>query len=322
MPLLSVVVPVYKEQDNIRPFLTRLVPVLESIGTYEILFCLDPSPDRTEQVIEEEIQHNENIFLMVFSRRFGQPSATMAGILECQGDYCVVIDVDLQDPPELIADLYAKAQEGFDVVAAQRVSRDGETLLKKAVSYLGYKVINKIAHVSIPTNTGDFRIMSRRVIEGLRQHPESHCFLRGLVSLVGYKQTTLPYKREARLQGAGHYNRFLGSLKIGFNGIIGFSSYPLSLLLFSGCFLAFLSLIGIGYLLTSKFVFHNNYPIGIPTAIVSILFMGGIQLISIGLLGEYVGRIYDEVKRRPRYIVDRVVSRKAAELRMEREVLR
>ena len=167
-PVISVIVPVYKEEDNIRPFLARTVPVLEKLGSYEIVFALDPSPDRTEQIIREEIERNPNIGLMVFSRRFGQPAAVMAGILNCRGQWCVVIDVDLQDPPEMIEALWRKAQEGFDVVRARRETRAGETLLRRMITETGYKLINSIADVPIPRNTGEFRIMSRRVIEELR----------------------------------------------------------------------------------------------------------------------------------------------------------
>jgi len=230
-PLISVVVPVYKEERNIRPFLERTVPVLERLGAYEILFCLDPSPDRSEEVIREEIEKNPGVGLLVFSRRFGQPAATMAGILNCRGLWCVVIDVDLQDPPELIETMLRKAEEGFDVVTARRGSREGETLVKKAVSHVGYKLINRIADVPIPPNTGDFRIMERRVVEELRGLSESHGFLRGLVSLVGFRQSEVLYERDMRHIGAGNYNRYLGSLKIGFNGIIGFSTFPLQMMM-------------------------------------------------------------------------------------------
>src|SRR5262245_7932425 len=183
-PLISVVVPVYKEERNIGPFLERAVPVLERIGTYEIIFCLDPSPDQTEAAILQEIARNPRIGLLVFSRRFGQPSATMAGILNCRGDWCVIIDVDLQDPPEVIEALWRKADEGFDVVTARRATREGETLVKRAISRLGYRLINQIAEVPIPRNTGDFRLISRRVVEELRGLSERHGFLRGLVALV------------------------------------------------------------------------------------------------------------------------------------------
>jgi dolichol-phosphate mannosyltransferase len=308
MKAISVVVPVYKEEANILPFLNRLEPILASIGDYEILFCLDPSPDNTEAVIEGEIKRNPNIALMVFSRRFGQPSAVMAGIRECKGEACVVIDVDLQDPPELIADLYRKMQEGYHVVYAKRRSRAGETLVKRFVSYLGYKVINAISDVNIPRNTGDFRIMSRRVIEELRYLKEGHGFLRGLVAFVGFEQAYVEYDRDERAHGAGHYNRYLGSLKIGFNGIVGFSNFLLSFVAILGCLLAVTGFIAALYIAISKLFFDFPYPLGTPTTFILILLIGGIQLISIGILGEYIGRIYDEVKMRPMYIVKKRVN--------------
>ena len=307
-PLLSLVVPVYKEEHNIRPFLARAVPVLERLGSYEILFCLDPSPDRTEEMIREEIARNPRIGLLVLSRRFGQPAATMAGILNCRGRWCVVIDVDLQDPPEMIETLLHRADEGFDVVAARRATREGETWVKKLVARIGYQVINEIADVQIPRNTGDFRIMSRRVVEELRALSERHGFLRGLVSLVGYPQTEVFYERDARHAGAGNYNRYLGSLKIELNGIFGFSTVPLQLMMWSGFLIALISAVAIIVVVAMKLWHGDDYPMGIPTITVLVLFIGGVQLAAIGMLGEYVGRIYDEVRRRPLYIVERAVN--------------
>jgi glycosyltransferase involved in cell wall biosynthesis len=302
---ISAVVPVYKEEGNIEPFLARIVPILERIGSYEILFCLDPSPDRTEEVIEEQIGGNPNLGLLVMSRRFGQPAATLAGILNCRGDACVVIDVDLQDPPELIPDMYAKMREGYDVVYATRRSREGETLLKRAIANLGYSLINAISEVRIPRNTGDFRIITRGIIEELRGLPESHGFLRGLVALVGYRQTAIEYHRDPRLAGTGKYNRYLGSLKIAFNGLFGFSTTPLQVSLWTGVSIAVISVLLILYILFTKLVLDQDYPLGIPTITVLVLFIGGVQLISVGIIGEYIGRIYDEVRRRPHYIVER-----------------
>ena len=173
--VLSVVVPVYKEEANIRPFLSRLESALASIGqAWEVIFCLDPSPDRTEEVIRTEIRRNPAVKLLVFSRRFGQPAATMAGILNCNGDACCVIDVDLQDPPELIPQMVARLSEGFDVVYAKRRTRAGETRLKRIISYFGYALIARFSDVEIPRNTGDFRVMSRRVIEELGRLHETH----------------------------------------------------------------------------------------------------------------------------------------------------
>lgn len=301
---ISVIVPVYKEEKNIKPFLERMEKVLESISSdYEIIFCLDPSPDKTQLVIESEIKRNSNIKLMVFSRRFGQPAATMAGILNCTGNSCVVIDVDLQDPPELIVDMYKKLNEGFEVVYAKRKSRKGETLFKRVISYIGYSVINKLSDVQIPRNTGDFRIMTRKVIEELRNLNESHGFLRGLVAYVGYNQTFIEYDRDERLTGKGNYNRLTGSLKIGLNGLISFSSRPLFMMSIAGFILAgFSFLIGILYFLQK--VFGHHLTPGLSTTVLMVTFFAGVQLLGLGLIGEYVGRIYDEVKRRPLYIIE------------------
>jgi len=232
----------------------------------------------------------------------------MAGILNCGGQWCVVIDVDLQDPPELIEQLYRKAAEGFDVVTARRASRQGETLVKRVVSEFGYSVINAIAEVPIPRNTGDFRLINRRVIEELRGLSESHGFLRGLVSLVGFSQTEVTYERDARHAGAGNYNRYLGSMKIGLNGIIGFSTFPLQIMMWAGFGIAALSALAIFLVIILKIIEGDEYPMGIPTVTVLVLFIGGVQLAAVGVLGEYIGRIYDEVRRRPLYIVDRAVN--------------
>lgn len=305
---VSLIVPVYNEENNILIFLGRAEKVLEAMGvSYEIIFALDPSPDRTEEVILQEINRNPNIKLMVFSRRFGQPAATMAGILACQGETCVVIDVDLQDQPELIESMYARLQEGYEVVYAKRRSREGETLIKKIISHIGYAVINRFSDVQIPRNTGDFRIMTRRVIEELRRLNETHGFLRGLVAYVGFKQTYIEYDRDSRFAGKGNYNRLTGSLKIGLNGLISFSSRPLFAMSIAGFVLAgFSFLVGSWYVL-QKLIGIDLTP-GLSTTVLVVSFFAGVQLLGLGLIGEYVGRIYDEVKRRPMYIVDRRVN--------------
>jgi dolichol-phosphate mannosyltransferase len=307
-PHVSLVVPVYKEEENIRPFLRRAEKVFETMGvSYEIIFALDPSPDRTEEAILEEIGRNPNIRLLVFSRRFGQPAATMAGILSCRGETCVVIDVDLQDQPELIAELHAKLQEGYEVVYAKRRSRKGETLAKRAISHLGYAAINRLSDVPIPRNTGDFRIMTRRVIEELRRLNECHGFLRGLVAYVGFKQAYVEYDRDERFAGKGNYNRLTGSFRIGLNGLIGFSSRPLQFMSLAGLAIAALSfLLGTWYV-AQKLMGVELTP-GLPTTVLVVTFFSGVQLLGLGLMGEYVGRIYDEVKRRPMYIVDKRVN--------------
>lgn len=307
-PSISIVVPVYCEEMNIQPFLRRTESVLDRMQiSYEIIFSLDPSQDRTEAIIMENIERNPNIKLLVFSRRFGQPAATMAGILNCSGKACVVIDVDLQDQPELIYDLYNKMLDGNDVVYAKRRSRKGETLVKRVISSVGYWVINKLSDVQIPSNTGDFRIMTRRVIEELRGLNESHGFLRGLVAYVGFKQAFIEYDRDERFKGVGNYNRFTGSLRIGLNGIIGFSAKPLFIMSMCGFFLAFISfLLGFWYLI-QKAIGVNLTP-GLSTTVLLITFFAGLQMIGLGLIGEYIGRIYDEVKQRPLYILEKKVN--------------
>jgi glycosyltransferase involved in cell wall biosynthesis len=305
---ISIVVPIYKEEKNIRPFLSRMEPVLERLtDRYEIIFALDPSPDLTEAVVLEEIERNPSLKLMVFSRRFGQPAATMAGIEAASGDIVGVIDVDLQDPPELLENMVAKMREGFDVVYAQRRTRAGETLVKKIVSYIGYAVINRLSEVPIPRNTGDFRIMSRRVANHLVALNEGHGFLRGLVAFVGFPQAAVQYDRDARFSGIGNYNRLTGSLKIGINGLVSFSSRPLQLMSIAGAVLAFFSFV-VGALYVLQKLFGYELTPGLPTTVLVVTFFSGVQLLSLGLLGEYVGRIYDEVKRRPPYILEKKVN--------------
>jgi dolichol-phosphate mannosyltransferase len=271
---------------------------------YEIIFSMDPSPDRTEEVVLEERLTDPRVKLLKFSRRFGQPMATLAGMEYSRGDAVIVMDVDLQDPPELIHDMVNKWKQGYDVVLPQRRARTGEPWLKKLVAGTGYKVINKIADVKIPQNTGDFRLMTRRVILEVVKLKESHGFLRGMVAVVGYKQCLIPFDRPARFAGETNYNRFFGSLRIGFNGIFCFSTYALTLSTQFGFVIAVASfLIAMTYLVMKLAGFP--FPMGNPTMVILILFMGGIQLISVGILGEYIGRIYEEVRSRPKFIVDR-----------------
>lgn len=303
--LLSIVVPVYREEKNIPEFLHRIRPVLSTISEdYEIVFSLDPSPDRTEEVILEARATDERIKLLRFSRRFGQPMATLAGMEYSRGDAVIVMDVDMQDPPELVGEMIAKWREGYEVVLPQRRQRTGEPWLKKLVSAVGYKVINKIADVQIPPNTGDFRLMSRRVVAEVVRLKESHGFLRGMVAVVGFKQCLIPFDRPPRFTGETNYNRFFGSLRIGFNGIFCFSTYALQLSTIMGFIIA-----GFSFLLMAVYLFYKlmGWTIlwGNPTLVILVSFLGGIQLISVGILGEYIGRIYEEVRGRPKYIVAR-----------------
>jgi polyisoprenyl-phosphate glycosyltransferase len=302
--MLSIVIPAYNEQENVERVYTRLVRVLEPLEMdWELIFSVDPSSDRTEELILELRQRDRRVKMLRFSRRFGQPMATIAGLEAASGDAIVVIDCDLQDPPELIPELVAQWREGSDVVYAQRRTRAGETIPKRIVAAMGYRVIKRIADVEIPPNTGDFRLMSRRVVENVVALKESHGFLRGLVGLVGFRQTSVPYDRDPRAAGNSKYNRFWGSLVIGLNGIVGFSRYPLQLISIVGVGLSLIAfLVALVYL--GLKLGGENFPVGNPTVVIVIAFFSGIQLLSLGVIGEYVGRIYDESRDRPKYIVE------------------
>ncbi|MGH3995172.1 MAG: glycosyltransferase family 2 protein, partial [Pseudonocardiaceae bacterium] len=270
---------------------------------WELIFSVDPSRDRTEELILGLIERDPRVKMLRFSRRFGQPMATLAGMEAAGGDAVVVIDCDLQDPPELIPELVGQWREGFDVVYAQRRTRAGETLPKRIVAALGYRLIGRIAEVEIPPNTGDFRLMSRRVVDNVVALKEGHGFLRGLVGLVGFRQTSVLYDRDPRVAGKSKYNKFLGSLLIGLNGVIGFSRYPLQVSSLLG-----IALSGFAFLLAIVYLGLKlggvDFPIGNPTIVIVVSFFSGLQLLSLGVMGEYVGRIYEEIRERPKYIVE------------------
>ena len=308
MTEISIVVPVHNENENIKPFLQRTEKILDKMKkTYEIIFALDPSSDNSEEIILNEKKRNKNIKLLVFSRQFGQPAATIAGIFNCKGSYCVIIDVDLQDPPEIIEQLYKKIVSGYEVVYAKRKNRKGETIFKKIISSFGYFLINKLSDVRIPKDTGDYRIITRKVINHLKELNESHGFLKGMVAFVGFNQSFIEYDREHRRAGKSKYNKFLGSLKIGFNGLIGFSSRPLFFMSIVGFIIALLSfLLGLWYFFQK--ILGIDLTLGLTTTVILISFFAGVQLLGLGLLGEYVGRIYDEVKKRPKYILDKKIN--------------
>jgi polyisoprenyl-phosphate glycosyltransferase len=301
---LSVVIPAYKEEANVERVYQRLQGVLDPLGLeWELIFSVDPSPDRTEQLILGLRERDPRVKMLRFSRRFGQPMATLAGLEAASGEVTVVIDCDLQDPPELIPEMLARWREGFDVVYAQRRSRTGETLAKRIVAWAGYKVIDRIAEVDIPPNTGDFRLMSRRVVDNVVALKEGHGFLRGLVGLVGFPQTSVLYDRDPRAAGTSKYNQFFGSLAIGLNGLVGFSRYPLHLISLLGIvFSALAFLVAIVYL--GLKLGGVPFPIGNPTVVIVVTFFSGIQLLSLGVTGEYVGRIYDETRQRPKFIIE------------------
>ncbi len=303
-PELSIVVPAYNEEANVDRLYERLHAVLEGIGLrWELIFSVDPSTDRTEERIFALRERDPRVKLLRFSRRFGQPMATLAGLEASSGDAVVVIDCDLQDPPELIPELVKRWKEGYDVVYAQRRTREGETLVKRMVAALGYRLIGRIAEVEIPKNTGDFRLMSRRVADNVVALKESHGFLRGLVGLVGFRQTSVQYDRDPRVGGEGKYNRFFGSIVIGLNGVVGFSRYPLRLISMLGFVFSALAFV-LALVYVALKLSGVAFPVGNPTLVIIISFFSGIQLLSLGVMGEYVGRIYDEVRQRPKYIIE------------------
>jgi polyisoprenyl-phosphate glycosyltransferase len=303
--LLSVVIPAYNEEENVDRAYERIAGVLDSgLGLdWELIFSVDPSTDRTEELVLKLREHDARVKMLRLSRRFGQPMATLAGLQYAKGDAVVVIDCDLQDPPEVIPELVKRWRDGFDVVYAQRRTRAGETRPKRFVAWLGYRVMARIAEVEIPPNTGDFRLLSRRVVNNVVALKESHGFLRGLVGLVGFRQVSVQYDREPRAAGKSKYSQTFGSIVIGLNGIVGFSRYPLQLISLAGiafAFFAFALAIFYGALKLAG----QNFPVGNPTVVIVVAFFSGLQMLSLGVIGEYVGRIYDEARQRPKFIVE------------------
>ncbi len=304
---LSIVVPVYNEENTLPGFLTEMERVLASVtDNYEIIFALDPCPDRTEEMIEEAHKKDERIKLLRFSRRFGQPAATLAGIEYASGEAIVIIDCDMQDPPSLIPEMVRLwREEGYKVVIPQRRTRDGENFIKKAVAYSAYWFINKTACVNIPRNAGDFRLIDKRVAQELISLHESHGFLRGLTALVGFETKLLPFDRLPRAGGEGKYNPLTGSFKIGFNGIVAFSSALLNGIAILGIALFLLTILAAVVLAACKFFGWYEFATGLATIGIAMLLLASLQFLAFGVMGAYISRIYDEVKMRPKFIVER-----------------
>ena len=307
MPTLSIVVPLYNEEENVAPLVERCVAILESLEgapSYEIVLVNDGSTDRTLDGIRYAMARHEHLVLVNLSRNFGHQVAASAGIDIAAGDAVILMDGDLQDPPELIHQFVAKWHEGYDVVYAVRRTRKGESPFKLTTARLFYQVIKRLTKVSIPVDTGDFRLMSRRVVEALKRSPERHRFLRGMVSWIGYNQIGVEFDRDERHSGETKYP-LPKMLRFAIDGITSFSDVPLrfaSYLGFISSAVAFVyALIVIGYKLFS--LHPPGYTPGWASTIVAVLFLGGVQLISLGILGEYIGRIYDEAKGRPLYLI-------------------
>jgi glycosyltransferase involved in cell wall biosynthesis len=307
-PTLSVVVPMYNEAGNVPALLDRIVENVDGIDgapTYEILVVDDGSTDGTADAVREELRRRPNLALIRLSRNFGHQLAATAGIELAAGDAIVLMDGDLQDPPELIAQFFARWRDGYDVVYAVRRTRKGESPFKLFTAGLFYRTIKRLTKVSIPVDTGDFRLMSRRVVEALRRLPERHRFLRGMVSWVGYRQTGVEYDRDERTWGATKYP-IPTMLRFAVDGITSFSDIPLRFASYFGFSVSAIAFLYALVVVVAKLlrVYPPGYTPGWASTIVAVVFLGGVQLISLGILGEYLGRIYDEVKGRPLYLID------------------
>lgn len=300
---LSVVLPVFNEEGGLPELYRRLNAVLISMGiSHEIIFVNDGSRDRSWDVMLELANRDHLVKAVSLSRNFGHQLAITAGVDASLGAAVVVMDSDLQDPPELIEQLFAKYREGFDVVYAQRRTRDGETWFKQTTARMFYRVIRRMTTVDIPVDTGDFRLMSRRVVEDLKRLQEQSRFVRGLVTWVGYNQTPVLYDRDRRYGGDTKYP-LTKMMKFALDGITGFSSQPLRLASHAGLLLAAASLALMVAFTIYKLAGGAGLVPGWTSLMVAVLFLGGLQLLAIGILGEYIGRIYEEAKRRPLYLV-------------------
>jgi dolichol-phosphate mannosyltransferase len=302
-PAVSVVLPVFNEEHGIRALYDRLIASLESLGvSYEMIFVNDGSIDRSWPQILSIGSADRNLRGINLSRNFGHQIAITAGIDFSRGGAVIVMDSDLQDPPELIPELYRKHLEGFDVVYAQRRTREGETWFKRGTAKVFYRLIRRMTTIDIPVDTGDFRLMSRRVVEDLKRLQEHNRFVRGLVTWVGYNQTAVLYDRDRRYGGATKYS-IAKMMKFALDGITGFSSQPLRLASHAGVFFAACSLALMVLFIVYKLAGGQGLIQGWTSLIVAVLFLGGVQLLAVGILGEYIGRIYEEVKQRPLYLV-------------------
>jgi polyisoprenyl-phosphate glycosyltransferase len=301
-PLLSVVVPCYNEEEVLHQTHARLIDVLSAIDMdFEIIYVNDGSRDRTLFLLKDLQANDSHVKVVSFARNFGHQLAVTAGIDEAAGDAVVLIDSDLQDPPEMIPHMVEKWREGNQVVYGVRTSRPGESHFKLVTAKLFYRMINVISDVPIPLDTGDFRLMDRCVVEVLKDMPERDRFVRGMVSWVGFKQFALPYSRAERAAGESKYP-LRKMVLFALDGMISFSLVPLRLAIFMGFITAAFSVLGVLYALFIKLFLGTPVP-GWTFIIISIFLLSGVTLVCLGIVGEYVGRIYRESKRRPLYII-------------------
>jgi glycosyltransferase involved in cell wall biosynthesis len=304
-PILSLVVPAYNEAAVLNTFYARAAAALDATGlSWEIVFADDGSTDDTARLVIALHEQDPRVALVSLSRNFGKEIAMTAGLDHARGQAVVIIDADLQDPPELIAEFVRLWQQGNDVVYARRTGREGETALKRATAHLFYRAINKLADRPIPADVGDFRLMSRRALDSLLRMREQHRFMKGLFAWVGYKQTEVPYVREARAAGTTKWNYWrLWNLSL--EGLTSFSIRPLQFASYFAFGIAALAIF-YGSIIIFKTVLYGNPVAGYPSLVTIVLFLGGVQLMTLGIIGEYVGRIFNETKQRPLYLVGHV----------------
>jgi glycosyltransferase involved in cell wall biosynthesis len=301
-PTLSVVAPCFNEEGVLHELYRRISQVLDGSGeTWELVLVNDGSRDRTPEIMRELHAQDDRVKVVDFARNFGHQIAVTAGMDYAQGDAVVLIDADLQDPPELILEMLAKWREGYEVVYAIRAERKGETWFKEFTAKMFYRIIYKITDIDIPMDTGDFRLMDRKVVNALKTMHEKHRFMRGMSVWVGFRQTGVKYVRAERYAGETKYP-LKKMLKFAMDGITSFSYFPLQLATYIGFIAALLAVLGIIVTIILRLSGSHAF-LGQATTLVSVLFLGGVQLICLGILGEYLGRIYDEVKGRPLYIV-------------------
>jgi dolichol-phosphate mannosyltransferase len=301
---ISVVVPLYNEQGCLGELYQRIDASVSIINpNYELLFVNDGSTDTTLARLIALSSGNPRVKYISLSRNFGHQIAISAGLDYCKGKAVVIIDGDLQDPPELIPELYSKYREGYDVVYAKRIRRKGETLFKKASASLFYRILRSITRVDIPVDVGDFRLIDRKIVDYLRQMPEQNKFLRGQIAWLGFRQTFVEFEREGRRSGKTGYP--MGKMvKFALDGITGFSNAPLRMVTNFGLLISLTAFIIILYALYSHYILHRTIT-GWTSLIISSMFIGGVQLLSIGIIGEYINRINTNVQNRPLYIVDK-----------------
>jgi len=300
---ISIVVPCYNEEEVIDIFLEKIFEVLKRVGkSYEIVFVNDGSRDATLEILKAKAKEYEEVRVISLSRNFGKEAALSAGLDASKGETVVPIDVDLQDPPELILEFVKKYKEGYDVVVGKRADRTTDSTAKRVSAESFYKLHNKISDIEIPHNVGDYRLMSRRVVEELKKLPETQRFMKGIFAWLGFKTAVIEYKREARAAGDTSFNGWK-LWNFALDGITSFSTAPIRIWLYIGIFLAFISFVYGSWIILKTLIFGADSP-GYASIITVVLFLGGIQLMGIGILGEYIGRIYMESKNRPVYIIE------------------